>query len=68
MAKLDSSLLKLLQRAEAFLHAPRYEGAVFVAVKRWVAELDNRPAGTRRRDKLQADIVQQLLDERALQP
>jgi hypothetical protein len=41
---------------------------VFVAFKRWVAELDNRPAGKRRRDKLQADIVQQLLDEKALQP
>jgi len=42
--------------------------AVFVAFKRWMAELDNRPAGMRRRDKLQADIVQQMLDEKALQP
>jgi Nucleotidyltransferase len=73
------------QRAEDFLHAPRYERvvfsvtgrmalmrtvspAVFVAFKRWMAELDNRPAGKRRRDKLQADIVQQMLDEKALQP
>lgn len=42
--------------------------AVFVALKRWMAELDERPAGKRRRDSLQADIVQQLLDEKALQP
>jgi hypothetical protein len=42
--------------------------AVFVAFKRWMAELDNRPPGKRRRDKLQADIVQQMLDEKALQP
>ena len=73
------------QRAEAFLNAPRYERvvfsvtgrmalmrtvspAVFVAFKRWMAELDDRPAGKRRRDKLQADIVQQMLDEKALLP
>ncbi len=42
--------------------------SVFVAFKRWMAELDNRPAGKRRRDKSQADIVQQLLDEKSLQP
>lgn len=42
--------------------------AVFVALKRWMAELDERPAGKRRRDSLQAEIVQQLLDEKALQP
>jgi hypothetical protein len=42
--------------------------AVFVAFKRWMAELDNRPAGKRRRDKLQADIVQQLLEDKALLP
>jgi hypothetical protein len=42
--------------------------AVFVAFKLWMAELDNRSAGKRRRDKLQADIVQQLLDEKVIQP
>lgn len=42
--------------------------AVFVAFKRWMAELDNLPPGMCRRDKRQADIVQQLLDERALPP
>jgi len=42
--------------------------SVFVAFKRWMAELDSRPAGKRRRDQLQADIVQQMLDEKALQP
>ena len=72
------------RRAEDFLNAPRFEQvifsttgrmalmrtvapAVFVAFKRWMAELDNRPAGKRRRDLLQADIVQQLLDEKVLQ-
>jgi len=72
------------RRAEDFLNAPRFEQvifsttgrmalmrtvapAVFVAFKRWMAELDNRPAGKRRRDSLQADIVQQLLDEKVLQ-
>ena len=72
------------RRAEHFLNAPRFEQvifsttgrmalmrtvapAVFVAFKRWMAELDNRPAGKRRRDLLQADIVQQLLDEKVLQ-
>ena len=73
------------QRAEVFFKTPRYERVVFsttgrmalmrtvsppvfVEFKRWMAELDNRPAGKRRRDKLQADIVQQLLDEKTLQP
>lgn len=73
------------QRAETFLNAPRYERVVFattgrmalmrtvspvvfVEFKRWMTELDNRPVGKRRRDRLQADIVQQLLDENALQP
>jgi hypothetical protein len=68
------------QRAEDFLNMPSYERvvfsitgrmalmrtvspAVFVAFKRWMAELDNRSAGKRRRDQLQADIVQELLDE-----
>lgn len=37
--------------------------AVFVPFKRWMAELENRPAGKRRRDRLQADIVQHLIDE-----
>lgn len=72
------------QRAEDFLNAPRYERvvfsttgrmalmrtvapAVFVAFKRWMAGLDNRPAGKRRRDLRQADVVQQLLDERVLE-
>jgi hypothetical protein len=36
---------------------------VFVDFKRWMAELDTRPAGKRRRDKLQADIVQRMLGE-----
>jgi hypothetical protein len=53
---------------EAFLNAPRYEQVVFVVFKRWMAELDNRPTAKRRRDKRQADIVQQMLDEKALQP
>lgn len=39
---------------------------VFVAFKRWMAELEARPPGKRRRDKLQADIVQQMLDEQLL--
>jgi hypothetical protein len=73
------------QRAEDFLNTPRYDRvvfsntgrmalmrtvspAVFVAFKRWMAGLDNRGAGKRRRDQLQADIVQELLDERALFP
>jgi hypothetical protein len=73
------------QRAEAFLDAPRYERVVFsttgrmalmrtvsppvfVAFKHWMAELDSRPPGKRRRDRLQADLVQQLLDEGALPP
>lgn len=41
--------------------------AVFVAFKRWMAGFDNRPAGKRRRDLGQADIVQQLLDEKGLE-
>ena len=41
---------------------------VFVAFKHWMAELDSRPPGKRRRDRLQADLVQQLLDEGALPP
>lgn len=39
---------------------------VFVDFKRWMSDLDNRPAGKRRRDRLQADIVQQMLDEKLL--
>jgi len=42
--------------------------AVFVAFRRWMAGLANRPPGKRRRDQLQANIVQELLDERALLP
>jgi hypothetical protein len=73
------------QRAEDFLNTPRYDQvvfsitgpmalmrtvspAVFVGFKRWMAGLANRPPGKRRRDQLQADIVQQLLDEQALLP
>jgi Nucleotidyltransferase len=68
------------QRADTFLSTPRFEQPivsvtgrmalmrtiapqVFVDFKRWLAELDTRPAGKRRRDKRQADIVQRLLDE-----
>lgn len=40
--------------------------AVFVDFKRWMAQLDTRPAGKRRRDLLQAGIVQRMLDERLL--
>lgn len=40
--------------------------AVFVEFKRWMAKQETRPAQKRRRDALQADIVQQLLDEKAL--
>lgn len=36
---------------------------VFVEFKRWMAGLASRPAGKRRRDVLQANIVQQMLDE-----
>ena len=37
---------------------------VFVSFKRWMADqTDTRPAPRRRRDALQAEIVQQLLDE-----
>lgn len=73
------------QRAEDFHNAPRYERVVFSTTgrmalmrtvppadfaefKRWMAGLDDRPVGKRRRDKLQAEIVQQLLDEKLLQP
>lgn len=71
------------QRAEAFLNMPRFEQAivsvtgrmalmrtispaVFVEFKRWMSSLESRPAGKRRRDVLQADIVQRLLDEQLL--
>lgn len=71
------------QRADAFLNEPGFEQTivsvtghmavmrtiaptVFVAFKRWMAELEARPPGKRRRDKLQADIVQQMLDEQLL--
>ncbi len=71
------------QRAEAFLHTPGFEQpivsvtgrmalmrtiapGVFVEFKRWMAGLDSRPVGKRRRDLLQADIVQSLLDEQLL--
>lgn len=37
--------------------------SVFVEFKRWMAGLESRPAGKRRRDVLQASIVQQMLDE-----
>ena len=37
--------------------------SVFVEFKRWMAGLESRPAGKRRRDVLQANIVQQMLDE-----
>ncbi len=40
--------------------------AVFVDFKRWMATLDTRPAAKRRRDLLQAGIVQRMLDERLL--
>jgi len=70
-------------RAEAFLNTPRFEQPivsvtgrmalmrtiapqVFVDFKRWMSELKERPAAKRRRDQLQANIVQQLLDERLL--
>lgn len=70
-------------RAEAFLNTPPFEQPivsvtgrmalmrtiapqVFVDFKRWMSDLDNRPAGKRRRDRLQADIVQQMLDEKLL--
>ncbi|KAF1045516.1 GSU2403 family nucleotidyltransferase fold protein [Xylophilus sp.] len=39
---------------------------VFVDFKRWMAGLEDRPAGKRRRDELQAGIVQKLLDEKLL--
>lgn len=71
------------ERAEAFLNKPRFEQpivsvtgrmalvrtiapAVFVDFKRWMSGLDNRPPAKRRRDQLQADIVQLLLDEKLL--
>ena len=41
---------------------------VFVDFKGWMATLATRPAGKRRRDLLQAGIVQQLLNERLLLP
>ena len=37
--------------------------SVFVEFKRWMAGLASRPAAKRRRDVLQANIVQQMLDE-----
>lgn len=37
--------------------------SVFVEFKQWMAGLPSRPAGKRRRDALQANIVQQMLDE-----
>ena len=39
---------------------------VFVAFKRWMSELDTRAPIKRRRDELQARIVQRLLDERLI--
>lgn len=39
---------------------------VFVDFKQWMAGLDSRPAGKRRRDALQAQLVQQLLDDALL--
>ncbi|KQW43500.1 MULTISPECIES: GSU2403 family nucleotidyltransferase fold protein [unclassified Roseateles] len=39
---------------------------VFVDFKRWMSGLDDRPPAKRRRDRLQADIVQQMLDEKLL--
>ena len=39
---------------------------VFVDFKKWMAGLDDRPAGKRRRDALQAQLVQQLLDDALL--
>jgi len=42
--------------------APR----VFVDFKYWMPELDDRPPAKRRRDRLQAEIVQRLLDEKQL--
>jgi hypothetical protein len=36
---------------------------VFVDIKRWLSRQASRPIGKRRRDRRQADIVQQLLDE-----
>lgn len=68
------------QRAQAFLETPHFEQVivsvtgrmalmrtiaptVFVDFKRWLATLHSRPAGKRRRDTLQADIVAHLLSE-----
>ncbi len=36
---------------------------VFVNFKRWMAEQESRPAPRRRRDAMQADIVQELMNE-----
>ena len=71
------------ERAEVFLNTPRFEQTVvavtgrmalmrtiaptvFVDFKRWMSGLDSRPPAKRRRDTLQAAIVQNLLDEKAL--
>ena len=40
--------------------------SIFVAFKRWLSELADRPPAKRRRDRLQADTVQRLLDESLL--
>ena len=67
-------------RAAEFLNAPRFEQPiisttgrmammrtidpkVFVEFKQWMATLDNREAAKRRRDSLQASIVQELTDD-----
>lgn len=39
---------------------------VFVDIKRWLSRQGSRPVGKRRRDRRQAGIVQQLLDEQLL--
>jgi hypothetical protein len=36
---------------------------VFIKIKRWIATLDNRDVLKRRRDVLQADLVEEILRE-----